>query len=92
MEATRIALAFQGLYGDAHYLAIFHLALYARRGVKNGQRALDVRDGASAPTDMRSSNFADSDVVTMAMRAARDRRQQPQSPRHPLFRRRSLGV
>ena len=31
VEATRIALAFQGLYGDAHYRD-FHLALYARRG------------------------------------------------------------
>ena len=68
VEATRIALAFQGLYGDAHYRD-FHLALYARRGVKNGQRALDVAMELGADGHALIE-LADSDVVTMAMRAA----------------------
>ena len=68
VEATRIALAFQGLYGDAHYRD-FHLGLYARRGVKNGQRALDVAMDLGADGH-ELVEFADSDLVTMAMRAA----------------------
>lgn len=68
VEATRIALAFQGLYGNAHYRD-FHLGLYARRGVKNGQRALDVAvDLGANGHDL--VEFADSDLVTMAMQAA----------------------
>lgn len=68
VEATRIALAFQGLYGNDHYRD-FHLALYARRGVKNGQRALDVAMELGADGH-ELVEFADSDLVTMAMEAA----------------------
>ncbi|HMB11266.1 thioredoxin domain-containing protein [Saliniramus sp.] len=68
VEATRIALAFQGLYGNDHYRD-FHLALYALRGVKNGQRALDVAMELGADGHALVE-FADSDLVTMAMQAA----------------------
>ena len=68
VEATRIAIAFQGLYGDAHYRD-FHLRLLARRGVKDGQRALDVAVDLGADGHALVA-FADSDLVTMAMTAA----------------------
>lgn len=68
VEATRIALAFQGLYGNDHYRD-FHLGLHARRGVKNGQRALDVAMELGADGH-ELVEFADSDLVTMAMEAA----------------------
>jgi protein-disulfide isomerase len=68
VEATRIALAFQGLYGNDHYRD-FHLGLYAKRGVKSGQRALDVATDLGAD-GQALVEFADSDLVTMAMRAA----------------------
>jgi protein-disulfide isomerase len=68
VEATRIAIAFQGLYGDAHYRD-FHLRLLALRGVKNGQRALDIAVDLGADGH-ELVEFADSDMVTMAMEAA----------------------
>ena len=75
--------AFQGLYGNDHYRD-FHLGLHGRRGVKNGQRALDVAMELGADGH-ELVEFADSDLVTMAMEAAISAGKRPQHQRHPSF-------
>lgn len=68
VEATRVALAFSGMYGHENYLA-FHLRLFSGRGVINGQRALDAALELGADGNALIA-FADSDAVTQAMKDA----------------------
>jgi protein-disulfide isomerase len=68
VEATRIALAFSGQHGHDKYRD-FHIAMFARRGIRNGQRALDVAvDLGADPEELVA--FADSEAVTQAMKRA----------------------
>ncbi|HSP26502.1 MAG TPA: DsbA family protein, partial [Saliniramus sp.] len=68
VEATRVALAYSGMYGHEKYAA-FHMKLFASRGVKNGQRALDAAIELGAHGEELIA-FADSDAVTQAMKDA----------------------
>ena len=68
VEATRVALAYSGIHGHEKYLA-FHMRLFASRGVKNGQRALDAATDLGADAEELIA-FADSDAVTTAMKDA----------------------
>jgi len=68
VEATRVALAYSGIYGSENYLA-FHLRLFSGRGIVNGQRALDAALELGADGEELIA-FADSDAVTTAMKDA----------------------
>ena len=68
VEATRVALAYSGMYGSENYLA-FHLGLFSRRGVIDGQRALDTALSLGADGEALIA-FADSEAVTQAMKDA----------------------
>jgi protein-disulfide isomerase len=68
VEATRVALAYSGMYGHENYLA-FHMKLYSYRGIKNGQRALDAALELGADASELVA-FADSEAVTNAMKDA----------------------
>ncbi len=68
VEATRVALAYSGLYGHELYLD-FHTALFAGRGIVNGQRALDTAIEQGADPEKLIA-FADSEAVTQAMKDA----------------------
>jgi protein-disulfide isomerase len=68
VEATRVALAYSGMYGSENYLA-FHLALFSGRGIINGQRALDTALALGADGEALIA-FADSEAVTQAMKDA----------------------
>jgi len=68
VEATRVALAYSGMYGHEKYAA-FHMKLYTYRGIKNGQRALDTAVELGADGEKLLA-FADSDAVTKAMQDA----------------------
>jgi protein-disulfide isomerase len=68
VEATRVALAYSGMYGHENYLA-FHMKLFSSRGIKNGQRALDAAAELGADGEKLIA-FANSEAVTKAMEDA----------------------